>query len=125
MIDIKIDGRPVSVEIGGTVLDAARILSIEIPTLCYLKELGHITSCMICSVRDRASGRLVPACSTPAVQGMDIETDSEPVRQHRKAALELLLSEHIGDCEGPCRRARPAAGPFAVANVFTKEEFQG
>jgi NADPH-dependent glutamate synthase beta subunit-like oxidoreductase len=63
---------------------------------------------MVCVVEDTARGRLLPACAAKAEAGMVIETDSETVHNARRAVLELLLSEHQGDCEAPCERACPA-----------------
>ena len=91
-----------------TLLEAAQSVGIEIPTLCYATGKPPNTTCMVCVVEDLHRGRLLPACATRAEAGMVIATDSETVRQARRAALELLLSEHQGDCEAPCERACPA-----------------
>lgn len=91
-----------------TVLDAARKLNIHIPTLCFLDGHENFTSCMICVVHEKNSDMLIPACSAPVAPGMRIETDNEKVREARKDTLDLLLSEHVGDCEAPCQRACPA-----------------
>jgi len=107
-ISIKIDNREITVPEGSTILEAAEKLNIHIPTLCYLKGYEPFTSCMICVVHEINSGRLVPSCSMTVEQGMEIETDNEKVREARKDTLDFLLSEHIGDCEAPCRRACPA-----------------
>ncbi len=107
-VKLRIDGRDVSVPRGRTILDAARELGLPIPTLCHLDGLGKCTSCMVCVVEDLQTGRLVPACSAPAAEGMRIETGNDAVRQARRDALEFLLSEHVGDCDAPCRRACPA-----------------
>ncbi len=107
-VQLVIDGRPIAVPAGRTVLEAARELGIRIPTLCHLDGFGLFTSCMVCVVRDAASKQLLPACSAPAAEGMRIETETEAVRDARRDALEFLLSEHIGDCDAPCRRACPA-----------------
>ncbi len=109
LVKVSIDGRAVTVAEGSTVLDAARTLGIEIPTLCHRDGLPHYTSCMVCAVRDLASGRWIPACSQPVAEGMEIEASSELVHRARQRILELLLSEHLGDCEAPCRRACPAS----------------
>ncbi|MFC2154975.1 FAD-dependent oxidoreductase [Acidobacteriota bacterium] len=107
-IKLKINDRDVTVAAGSTILDAAKKLGIDIPTLCYLKGYEAFTSCMVCVVHDVESGRLVPSCSMPVSPGMKIETDNEKIWEARKDTLELLLSEHVGDCEAPCRRACPA-----------------
>ncbi len=105
MPTLHIDDRTVSVPEGTTLLAAARRLDIAVPTLCWRDGLEHVTSCMLCVVEDRKTGQLHPACSTPVEEGMHIATGSPPVLDARRAALELLLSDHLGDCEGPCRRA--------------------
>ncbi len=105
---LKINNRSVSVPSGSTVMDAAGKLKIDIPTLCYLDGYERFTSCMICVVHETQSDRLIPACSVPVEAGMVIETDSERVRAARRDTLNLLLSEHVGDCEAPCLRGCPA-----------------
>ncbi|OQW96329.1 MAG: hypothetical protein BWK77_05260 [Verrucomicrobia bacterium A1] len=105
---LVIEGRPVEVEDGATLLDAAARVGVAIPTLCHREGLPHFTSCMICAVLDRRSGRLLPACSFPAADGMDIDASGEAVRRARRSVLSLLMSEHIGDCEAPCHRTCPA-----------------
>ncbi|MCP5105803.1 MAG: FAD-dependent oxidoreductase [bacterium] len=107
-IPLEINNREVTVPAGSTILDAAAKLNIHIPTMCYLKDHEPFTSCMICVVHDMGSDRLVPACSMPAEPGMRIETDNENVRNARKDTLDFLLSEHVGDCEAPCRLGCPA-----------------
>jgi len=103
-----VDGQDVSVPEDAVVLDAAASLGIHIPTLCFLEGCEASTSCMVCVVHDLDSDRLVPACSMAASEGMRIRTDDEEVKQARKDTLDMLLSEHVGDCEAPCRRACPA-----------------
>lgn len=108
MATLKINGTPVTVTEGATVLDAAMSASVEIPTLCFMKECEPETSCMLCVVKDVDSGRLLPACSAMAVDGMNIDTECEEVESARRDTLNLLLSEHVGDCEAPCTRICPA-----------------
>jgi ferredoxin len=108
MVKLTIDGRQVQVDAGATILDAARKLGIEIPTMCYLPGCDATTSCMVCVVRVARTGGLVPACGALAQDGMEIDTQSAEVLAARKAALELLLSDHVGDCMGPCQIACPA-----------------
>lgn len=84
-----------------TILDFCRSIDIVIPTLCHVENLGSYASCFLCTVELKDRG-LVPACSTVLLDGMTIETDSEKVLASRKTALELLLSEHTGDCYSPC-----------------------
>ena len=108
MLRITIDGQEVDVSEGATLLDAARMLGIEIPTLCYRDGIAPSTSCLVCLVKVADSGRFVPACGTPVRDGMIVESETEEVHQMRRSALELLLSEHLGDCLAPCYFACPA-----------------
>ena len=108
MPKITIDNREVEVEAGATILDAAQKLGIAIPTMCYLRGHEATTSCMVCVVKLAGASGLVPACGTVARDGMRVESSSEEVREARKAALELLLSDHVGDCVGPCQMGCPA-----------------
>ncbi|MCF7817066.1 MAG: (2Fe-2S)-binding protein [Kiritimatiellales bacterium] len=108
MPDLKINGLPAHVESGASVLEAAEMVFVEIPTLCHLKGMKPDTSCMLCVVKDTASGQLIPACSARAVDGMEIDTNCAEVQSARRDILNLLLSEHVGDCEAPCTRICPA-----------------
>ena len=108
MPKLFVDNREVEVDDGATILDAARKLGIEIPTMCFLGGQGALTSCMLCVVKISGSNNLTPACGAVAKEGMRVESDCEEVRQARKMALELLLSDHLGDCMGPCQAICPA-----------------
>lgn len=105
-MDITIDGQHVEVGKDATVLAAARKLGIDIPTLCYLEGYEPNTSCMACLVR--INGKMVPSCATKAVEGMVVESELEDIQEARRMALELLLSDHLGDCIAPCHNACPA-----------------
>lgn len=106
---ITIDGRPVEVGEGESVLAAARRLGLDIPTLCHLEKCGPLTSCLVCLVKvvRNGGGRLVPSCGTVAQPGMVIESETEEVHAARRTALELLFSDHLGDCLSPCHRLCP------------------
>jgi len=91
-VDIKIDGKPVSVPEGSTILDAARKLGIDTPTLCYLESLTPVNVCRVCVVELEGSRTLVPACSRKVEPNMSIKTDSERVRLSRRLVLEFLAS---------------------------------
>jgi ferredoxin len=107
-VAMLVDGRAVVIRRGATILEAARELGIAIPTMCHCDGLPPFTSCMVCLVEEEESGRLLPSCSALASSGMSVLTDSPAVRAARRGALELLLSEHVGDCAGPCQDACPA-----------------
>ena len=108
MPKLTIDGRTIEVEAGTTILQAARRLGIEIPTLCYADGREPLTSCFVCVVKVQGRENLVPACATVVEDGMVVEASSEEVREARRVALELLLSDHLGDCVAPCQAACPA-----------------
>ncbi|MBP1595701.1 MAG: NADPH-dependent glutamate synthase small subunit [Acidobacteria bacterium] len=108
MIQLTIDGRETWVEEGTTILEAARRMSIRIPTLCHVENFPPSASCYLCAVQIEGVSHLSPSCAMPAADGMVVSTDSDEVRASRKTALELLLSDHVGDCIGPCRSGCPA-----------------
>ncbi len=91
-IEIKIDGKPVSVPEGSTILDAARKVGIDTPTLCFLESLTPVNVCRVCVVELEGSRTLVPACSRKVEPNMSIKTDSERVRLSRRLVLEFLAS---------------------------------
>jgi ferredoxin len=108
MPTLTIDGRTTRVPEGATLLDAARSLGVEIPTLCHRDGHPPQTSCMVCLVRVDGQNKLVPACATVARDGMKVESETDGVRAARRTALELLLGDHLGDCIAPCHVACPA-----------------
>ena len=108
MPKLTIDNREVEVQDGKTILDAAEKLGIDIPTMCFMKGYQPSTSCMVCVVKVEGRAVLLPACGTIAQEGMRVKSDCEEVHEARKTALELLLSDHVGDCLGPCHMICPA-----------------
>jgi len=108
MILFVINGKKIKAAPGTTVREAALKANIDIPALCFMKNYPHYTSCMICVVKDTKTGKLIPSCTALVQKDMNIDTTSEEVLDARRTTLELLLSEHTGDCEAPCRRACPA-----------------
>lgn len=98
MVNIKINDKSYSVPKGSTILEAARYAGIEIPTLCYLKDINEIGACRICMVEVKGARSLVTACVFPVAEGMEIYTNTEKVRHSRKMTLELILSTHDRKC---------------------------
>ncbi|MGI5966253.1 NADH-dependent [FeFe] hydrogenase, group A6 [Anaerotruncus rubiinfantis] len=98
MVNIKINGMPLSVPKNSTILEAARSAGIQIPTLCYLKEINEIGACRICVVEVKGARTLVTACVYPVSEGMEITTNSQKVFEARKTTLELILSTHKKEC---------------------------
>ena len=124
MIKLIIDNHSVEVPSGTSVWQAAQSVGIEIPTMCYLEGTEHFASCMICLVKDAKNGRFFASCSTPVFEGQSIITNDEETIESRKAALELLLSEHVGDCEAPCQLVCPAHMNIPLMNrLIAKGDF--
>lgn len=98
MVNIKINNMPLSVPKGISILEAARMAGIEIPTLCYLKKINEIGACRICMVEVKGARSLVTACVYPVNEGMEIFTNTERVRKSRKTTLELIISTHDRKC---------------------------
>lgn len=98
MVNLKINGMPTSVPEGTTILNAARQLNIDIPTLCFLRDINEIGACRICVVEIKGMKNLVAACVYPVAEGMEVETNSKRVFASRKIDLELILSTHDRKC---------------------------
>lgn len=98
MVNIKINGMPLTVPAGITILEAARTAGISIPTLCFLKDINEIGACRICVVEVKGMKNLVASCVYPVAEGMEIETNSKRVFRSRKIDLELILSTHDRKC---------------------------
>lgn len=97
-ITIKINGMDVTAPAGSTILEAARLAHIEIPTLCYLKEINEIGACRMCVVEVKGARTLVTACVYPINEGMEVWTNTPKVIESRKKTLQLLLSNHRKEC---------------------------
>ena len=108
MIRLTINSKSIEVNPGTTILEAAEELGFDIPTMCHNKEVENHTSCMICLVKNTNNGKLLPSCSIPVEEGMNIVTIDDEIHEARQTGLELLLSDHVGDCEAPCTIACPA-----------------
>lgn len=134
MIKVTIDGKEIIAPKGQTVLQIADANGIEIPTLCYVDELRPYGACGLCTVEADNIPKLLRACATVASDGMVIHTRSPRIDQSRKIALELLISDHTGDCKGPCSLNCPAGtdcqgyvklisqGKFREATELVKEK---
>ncbi len=107
-IDFFIDGRAVTAESGQTIMDVARANGINIPGLCGEKRISKTTSCFVCVVKDKKTGKFLPSCSAMPAAGQEIEVTTDEVLEMRRTALNLLLSEHNGDWQAPCTLACPA-----------------
>lgn len=121
MVNLTINDIPVSVPAGTTILDAAASVDIEIPSLCYLKDLNEISACRVCCVEVEGEGKLVPSCNNVVRDGMVIHTNSPRVRQARRTNVELILSQHDNKCatcvrSGTCQLQKVATD-LGVLNI--------
>ena len=128
MVKLTIDGRPVAVEQGTTILDAARKAGIDIPTLCYLKDLNEIGACRVCVVEIEGQERLSAACATMAEEGMVIHTATPRVLDARRINVQLILSQHNVSCttcmrNGNCKLQKVALDLNLQEEPFEKKPF--
>ncbi len=107
-VTITLNGQAVNAPAGTTIREVAAAEGIEIPTFCHDDRLKPFASCFLCVVEVEGARGLMPACSTRISPDMNIQTDSEQVVTSRKMALDLILSDHAGDCIAPCEEACPA-----------------
>ncbi len=108
MPELKINGKTVIAAEGTTILEAARSVGIDIPSLCYLKDVSDLGSCRLCMVEAEGCDRVLPACRTKAAPGMVIETETPKLTAYRRTMLKLILSNHRASCmscpeNGACR----------------------
>ncbi len=123
MVKLTIDNRAVEVCEGTTILEAAKKAGIEIPTLCYLKEINEIGACRICTVEVEGEEKLVASCNRAVRDGMTVYTNSPKVRESRRINIELILSEHDCQCatcvrSGNCKLQRIANDLNVIDNPF-------
>ena len=121
-IKLIINGKECLGKKGQTILQVAEANGIDIPTLCHNENVKHYGACGICVVEAANSPKLMRSCSTMAADGMVINTESPRVVQARKIALELLMSDHDGDCRGPCMLNCPAG---TDCQLYVKKIAQG
>ncbi len=107
-ITLTIDGKKIEANEGMTILNVATQNGIKIPNLCYDGRVELYGACGLCTVEVEGNPKLLRACSTKVADGMVVHTQTERIKASRKVALELLLSDHTGDCVAPCSKACPA-----------------
>ncbi len=120
MAKVTIDGIEVEVADGTTILDAAHNAGVHIPTLCFLKDVQAIGACRICLVEIEGARDLAASCVMPVSDGMKVRTNTPRVREARKTVIELLLSEHDGDCT-TCNRSEDCELQAVAHEVGVKE----
>lgn len=127
MLKIEIDGKPVEVEHGTTIIDAADSLGVAIPRFCYHKKLSVAANCRMCLVEVEKFGKPLPACATPVAEGMKISTRSEAAVQAQQSVMEFLLINHPLDCPicdqgGECDLQDVAVAYGTSGSRYTEEK---
>lgn len=128
MVKLTIDGRNIEVKEGTTILEAAKLNGINIPTLCFLKEINEIGACRVCVVEVEGFEKCVTACNNEVKEGMVIHTNSKKARTARETNLKLILSEHNFTCatcirDGNCK-LQNLAKEFAITDVPYDKSFE-
>lgn len=124
-VNLKINNIPVTIPEGTTILQAARIAHIEIPTLCYLKDVSCVGSCRMCVVEATGARGLVAACVYPVAEGMEVRTNTEKCRQSRKMTLELILSKHKKKCLSCERNHNCELQKLSLGYSVDEDRFKG
>ncbi|OGW81492.1 MAG: ferredoxin [Omnitrophica bacterium RIFCSPLOWO2_12_FULL_44_17] len=122
MVNAVINGIPVKVEEGTTILDAAKTVQVQIPTLCKHEDLPPSAACGICVVKIKGNNKMLRACCTPVEEGMDIITNDPEIVDVRRTVIELILSNHPNDCL-TCGRNNDCELQTLMANFGIQEEF--
>ena len=122
-VNIKINGMSLEVPKGSTILEAAKMAHIDIPTLCYLKEINEIGACRICVVEVKGARSLVASCMYPVADGMEIRTNSPKVLESRKQTLELILSDHDRKCLSCVRSGKCELQKLCNDLMVTEDRF--
>ena len=125
MVNVIIDGVSVQAEAGSTVLEAAQKAGINIPTLCYLKDINQIGACRVCLVEIKGAKALQPSCVYPVSEGLEVYTNTAKVREARKGVVELLLSNHPSDCLNCVRNGSCELQDLAHQMGIRKNRFIG
>ncbi|MFP4441858.1 MAG: NADH-dependent [FeFe] hydrogenase, group A6 [Spirochaetia bacterium] len=128
MVNIKINGLQAQVEEGITVLEAAKKVNVNIPTLCYHPDLPSWAACGICVVKMEGTPKMLRACTTPVAEGLNIITHDPEIVEVRRTVLELILSNHPNDClqcprNGNCELQK-LAGDFGIREVPFKQDLK-
>ena len=125
MINLKINDIPVTVPEGTSILQAAKAANIEIPSLCYLKDINCIGACRVCVVEIRGRRGLTAACTYPVEEGLEVLTNTAAVRASRKTTIELILSTHRKKCLSCVRGNHCELQKLAYDYGIDEDHFKG
>ena len=112
---IKLNNKSVEAANGEKLIEVIRREGFDVPSLCYAKGKNHKSSCMVCVVKNNDTEQIIPSCSTLVVEAMNIDSESDEVKNLRRQSLELLLSDHIALCRPPCEPKNCALRKLATA----------
>lgn len=124
MVNLKINDKEIKVNEGTTILEAAKLVGISVPSLCYLKDINEIGACRVCVVEMRGKDRLITSCNTPVEEGMEIYTNSPKVREARRTNVELILSQHDSNCPTCVRSGNCELQTLANNLNFPQDNFK-
>ncbi|MEO8975365.1 MAG: 2Fe-2S iron-sulfur cluster-binding protein, partial [Casimicrobiaceae bacterium] len=127
MLNIEIDGKPVELQNGSTVMDGANKLGIYVPHFCYHRKLSIAANCRMCLVQVEKAPKPLPACATPATNGMKVWTQSEQAKKAQQGVMEFLLINHPLDCPicdqgGECQLQDLAVGYGNSSSRYAEEK---
>ncbi len=125
MVNLTIDGQNVQVKAGSTILEAAREAGIDIPTLCFLKEINEVGDCRMCLVEVEGRRGFATSCIQKVEEGMVVHTNSKDVLEARRVVLDLIISNHVRDCLTCVRSGNCELQELAKKMNMTDIEFQG
>ncbi|MBO5287708.1 MAG: iron hydrogenase small subunit [Clostridia bacterium] len=125
MVNIKINNKEYAVPANSTILEAARYAGIDIPTLCYLKDINEIGACRLCLVEVKGARGLAAACVYPVNEGMEVLTNTPAIRKARKTNLELVLSAHKKKCLTCVRSTSCELQKLCLEYGVDEDHFQG
>ncbi len=123
MPSVSIDGIVVEAPEGATILDAAKLAGVDIPTLCFMPKINEIGSCRVCVVEVEGQDNLAAACNSPVFEGMKVRTSTPRVIEARRINVESILSTHRSECT-TCKRSGTCALQSLAADVCAEESFQ-
>jgi len=124
-VNLKINNIPVTVDEGATILEAAKVAGIKIPTLCYLKDINAIGACRVCVVEVKGARSLVASCVYPVSEGMEVFTNTKKVIDSRRTTVELILSNHDQDCLGCIRNKNCELQTLSLELGCDSDKFKG
>lgn len=124
-VNVKINNIPVEVEAGSTILEAAKLAGVKIPTLCYLKDINAIGACRVCVCEVKGARSLVAACVYPVNEGMEVFTNTPKVMESRKTTVELILSDHEQNCLSCVRNNNCELQKLALDFGCDSHKFEG